>query len=48
MLSSKDIISDWISKKYHKTHNWHTGTGRFIKKLLARKVRHNKEWKRDL
>jgi hypothetical protein len=40
MTKSRDIIRDWTSKKWHKAHNWKTGTGKFIKKLLNRRIRH--------
>jgi len=42
VLKTKDHIKDWTSKKWHKLHNWKTGTGKFIKKLLNRKIRHSK------
>ena len=42
MLKTKDHIKDWTSKKWLKLHNWKTGTGKFIKKLLNRKIRHSK------
>jgi hypothetical protein len=38
-MRQKDIIADWTSKKWHSRHNWHTGTGRFIKRLLNKKSR---------
>jgi|AJXC01.1.fsa_nt_gi hypothetical protein len=47
-MRGKEIIADWTSRRWHSTHNWHTGTGRFIKKTLARKKRHENEWKDDL
>jgi hypothetical protein len=39
MLRGKEVIADWTSKRWHSTHNWHTGTGRYIKRLLAKKSR---------
>jgi len=42
VLKTKDHIKDWTSKKWHKLHNWKTGTGKFIKKILNRKIRHSK------
>jgi len=42
MTKSKDVIKDWTSKKWHTCHNWKTGTGKFIKKLLKRKVRYSR------
>ena len=42
LTKSRDVIKDWTSKKWHKVHNWKTGTGRFIKKLMARKIRYQK------
>jgi len=42
VLKTKDHIKDWTSKKWHKLHNWKTGTGKFIKRLMNRKIRHTK------
>jgi len=40
-MHQKDIIADWTSKKWHSRHNWHTGTGRFIKRIIYASERHN-------
>jgi hypothetical protein len=44
---SKDIVKDWTSKKWHTVHNWKAGTGKFIKRVFNRKIRHGSdvEWK---
>jgi hypothetical protein len=42
VLKTKDVVRDWTSKKWHKLHNWKTGTGKFIKRLMNRKIRHTK------
>ncbi len=41
-LHTIDVIQDWTSDKWHKTHKWHSGTGKFVKRILNRKVRHEK------
>ena len=38
-MRGKEVIADWTSKRWHSSHNWHTGTGRFIKRLLNKKSR---------
>ena len=40
MLKTKEIVKDWVSRKWHKTHNWKSGTGKFIKKMMNRKERY--------
>jgi len=47
MLKTKEIVKDWTSKKWHKVHNWKSGTGKFIKKMLNRKIRHKKDFTSD-
>ena len=37
-----DVITDWTSKKWHREHKWHAGTGKFIKRLLNKKNRQEK------
>ena len=39
MGNFKNHIRDWTSKKWHKTHNWKTGTGKIIKRTLAKAER---------
>jgi hypothetical protein len=39
-MRTKDIIRDWTSRKWHKVHNWKAGTGKFIKRLLNKRIRH--------
>ncbi len=41
-LHTIDVVKEWTSKKWHKEHRWKSGTGKFIKRLLTRKVRHEK------
>jgi hypothetical protein len=38
-MKTKVIVDEWISKKWHKEHRWHTGTGKFIKRMLNKKLR---------
>ena len=40
MKNIKGKLRDWTSSKWHKRHNWRTGTGRFLKKIMNRKIRH--------
>ena len=42
MTNTKAKIKDWTSKKWHSTHNWRTGTGKFLKRIMNRKIRHEK------
>lgn len=42
MTNIKNKINDWTSKKWHSAHNWRTGTGKFLKKIMNRKIRHTK------
>jgi|LWDU01.1.fsa_nt_gi hypothetical protein len=42
MTRLKDKINDWTSSKWHKEHKWKTGTGKFLKKIMNRKVRHKR------
>jgi hypothetical protein len=42
MISTKDKIKDWTSMKWHSTHNWRTGTGKFLKRIMNRKIRYKK------
>jgi hypothetical protein len=42
MTKTKDRMADWISRRWHKTHNWKTGTGRFLKRIMNRRIRHEK------
>ena len=41
-LHTIDVITDWASKKWHREHKWHAGTGKFIKRLLNKKIRQEK------
>ena len=36
MGNFKNHIRDWTSRKWHSTHNWKTGTGKLIKRTLAK------------
>jgi len=38
-MKTKDIVHDWTSKKWHVVHNWKTGTGKFIKRMMNKKTR---------
>jgi hypothetical protein len=38
-MKTKLVVSDWVSRKWHKSHKWHAGTGKFIKKMLNKKTR---------
>ena len=29
-MRTKDIISDWTSRKWHSVHRWKPGAGKFI------------------
>lgn len=42
MLKTKDFVRDWTSRKWHKIHTWKAGTGKYIKRILNRKIRHKK------
>ena len=42
MTRIKDKIKHWTSKKWHSKHNWRTGTGKFLKRVMNRKIRHQK------
>lgn len=42
MTKTREIIRDWTSRRWHTAHRWHAGTGKFIKRLLNRKIRHTK------
>ena len=42
MKNIKGKLKDWTSNKWHNTHKWRTGTGRFLKKIMNRKIRHQK------
>jgi len=41
-LHTVDVVKEWTSKKWHKEHRWKPKTGKFIKRLLNRKVRHER------
>jgi len=43
-MHTRDVINDWTSRGWHKTHNWKSGTGKYIKRLLNRKTRHDHSW----
>ena len=45
MQNFKNHIRDWTSRKWHRTHNWKSGTGKFIKRTLNKKAR--KEAKKE-
>ena len=47
MLKTKEIVRDWVSRKWHKAHTWKAGTGKFIKKMLNRKIRRKKDFTSD-
>jgi hypothetical protein len=40
-MKTKLVVDEWISKKWHKAHKWHSGTGKFIKRMLNKKIRNN-------
>tara|TARA_B100001079_G_scaffold248373_1_gene238309 strand:+ start:306 stop:473 length:168 start_codon:yes stop_codon:yes gene_type:complete len=40
MKNVKGKLRDWTSKKWHRHHNWRAGTGKFLKKIMNRKIRH--------
>lgn len=42
MTKLKDKLNDWTSDKWHRTHNWRTGTGKFLKRVMNRKIRYKK------
>jgi len=42
MTKIKEKIKDWTSDKWHLTHNWRAGTGKFLKRIMNRKIRHQK------
>jgi len=42
VLKTKDFIKDWTSRKWHRIHTWKAGTGKRIKRILNRKLRHKK------
>mgnify|MGYP006429509821 FL=1 len=41
-LHTIDVVNEWTSKKWHKSHRWHSGTGKFLKRMLNKKIRHEK------
>lgn len=43
-MRTRDVTNDWISRGWHKTHNWKSGTGKFIKRILNRKIRYDHSW----
>jgi|TARA_B100000953_G_scaffold178913_1_gene147411 hypothetical protein len=45
MQNFKNHIRDWTSRKWHRTHTWKSGTGKFIKRTLNKKAR--KEAKKE-
>ena len=40
MKNIKGKLRDWTSRKWHRTHKWRSGTGKFLKKIMNRKIRH--------
>lgn len=39
-----NAASDWVSRKWHSTHSWKSKTGKFIKRLMHKSIRHNKDF----
>lgn len=36
-------LEDWVCRKLRAQYHWKSGTGKFIKRLLARRFRHTRE-----
>jgi hypothetical protein len=41
-LHTIDVVKEWTSKKWHKAHRWQPGTGKFLKRMLNKKIRQEK------
>lgn len=38
-MRTKDVIKNWTSRKWHKYNSWKSGTGKFIKRMMNKKIR---------
>jgi len=36
--------NDWVSKHWHNEHTWKARTGKFIKRLFNKRMRHNTDY----